>query len=131
MENYADDDDAEVPFDRGKDDRERCCEGALTIERRENTLLLGSLIFDALNSPYPLINMLRMVITLLTAWRALFPGESPWYVFKNYCGDGDDEDDEAELSPEQTRLTRGMSTPKFQSGRGRRGCVSILMERGN
>jgi hypothetical protein len=30
-----------------------------------------------------------------------------------------------------TRLTRGMSTPKFQSVRGRRGCESILMERGN
>ena len=29
------------------------------------------------------------------------------------------------------RLTRGLSSPKFQSSRGRRGCESIRMERGN
>jgi hypothetical protein len=103
MESYDDNADACVPPDPDKNDDERCCEGALIQERRGSMLQLGSLIFDALNSPYSLVNMLRTVITLLTAWRALIPDESPWYVFKNYCGDGDDEDDEAELSPEQTR----------------------------
>ena len=85
MEFYAVDANAYVPPDPDKYDNKRCCENTLIQEQRGNMFLLGSLIFDALNSPYSLVNILRTVITLLTAWRAHIPDESPWYVFKNYC----------------------------------------------
>ena len=85
MEFYAVDAKAYVPPEPDKYGSKRCCESTLIQEQRGNMFLLGSLIFDALNSPYSLVNILRTVITLLTAWRAHIPDESPWYVFKNYC----------------------------------------------
>lgn len=85
MEFYAVDANAYVPPEPDKYGSKRCCESTLIQEQRGNMFLLGSLIFDALNSPYSLVNILRTVITLLTAWRAHIPDESPWYVFKNYC----------------------------------------------
>lgn len=79
-------------------------QGSREQEQFNTSLHLGSLIFDALDSPtLDLVSMLRTVITLLVVWRSLIPDESPWSVFKNYVGDGDDEFEEAELSPKQIR----------------------------
>ena len=83
-----DDDEAVVPSDPGDGDSVCRCRDALTQERYNTSLLLN------------LVNLLRTVITLLTGWRPLIPDERSWSV----CGNGEDDVDEAELSPQHVRF---------------------------
>ena len=101
-----DDDVAVVPSVPGDGDSVRCCRDALTQERFNTSLLLGSLIPDALNSPLlNLVNLLRTLITLLTVWRC------SWSV----CGNGEDDVDEAELSPDEGHEHPEVSGEKRQT----------------
>ena len=109
MDDFDGDADADAPhahFDFDSDNEERD-DQLRTNMRRESSLQLSSVIIGFLDAPLGLSTMLRAVITLLTAWRALFPDESPWSIFKTYC-EYDDDDDAEDLTQEQFHRTEAL-----------------------
>ena len=109
MDDGDGDADADVPhahFDFDSDNEERD-DQLRTNMRRESSLQLSSVIIGFLDAPLGLSAMLHAVITLLTAWRALFPDESPWSIFKTYC-EYDDDDDAEDLTQEQFHRTEAL-----------------------